>query len=132
MSSLIFKLNYNYCVLTSCKKIKATRIDANNNTQKFINFRFSIMPRTKGEGGAARSVGAKAPRKALGGGGGSSAATRAITAASEGKRGGGGAAYNPLGQPVPDWQLKMTAFLKKDHKTDGLDEEETKDQEKQQ
>ena len=88
------------------------------------------MPRTKGEGGAARSVGAKAPRKALGGGGGSSAATRAITAASEGKRGGGGAAYNPLGQPVSDWQLKMTAFLKKDH-TDGGDEEETKDQEKQ-
>ena len=74
------------------------------------------MPRIKGEGGAARSVGAKAPRKALGGGGGVSAATRAITATSEGKRGGGGgAAYNPLGQPVPDSNriTRRTARMKR-------------------
>ena len=43
-----------------------------------------------------------------------------------------GLGHAEVGQPVPDWQLKMTAFLKKDHKTDGVDEEETKDQEKQQ
>ena len=40
-----------------------------------------IMPRTKGDGGAARTVASKAPRKALGGGGASAAASRAISAA---------------------------------------------------
>ena len=39
------------------------------------------MPRTKGDGGAARTVASKAPRKALGGGGASAAASRAISAA---------------------------------------------------
>ena len=40
------------------------------------------MVRTKGDGGAARSVGAKAPRKALGGGS-SWAASRAIASVIE-------------------------------------------------
>ena len=39
------------------------------------------MVRTKGDGGASRTVASKAPRKALGGGGSSSAASRAISAA---------------------------------------------------
>ena len=74
------------------------------------------MARTKGDGGAARSVGAKAPRKALGGGS-SGAASRAITSAASprgGGGGGGGAGYNPMGQPVPGWQKPMTSFFKSD------------------
>ena len=73
------------------------------------------MARTKGDGGAARSVGAKAPRKALGGGP-SAAANRAIasSASSGGGGGGGGAGYNPMGQPVPGWQKPMTSFFKSD------------------
>ena len=56
------------------------------------------MARTKGDGGAARSVGAKAPRKALGGG-------------------SSGASYNPLGQPVPGWQKPMTSFFTRNPNT---------------
>ena len=75
------------------------------------------MARTKGDGGAARSVGAKAPRKTLGGGGSSVAAARAISTAASprgGTSGGGGAGYNPMGQPVPNWQKPLTSFFKSD------------------
>ena len=77
------------------------------------------MARTKGDGGAARSVGAKAPRKALGGGS-SGAASRAIASAASPRGGGGsgggggGAGYNPMGQPVPGWQKPLTSFFKSD------------------
>ena len=80
------------------------------------------MARTKGDGGAARSVGAKAPRKALGGGS-SGAASRAISAAASprgGGGGGGGASYNPLGQPVPGWQKPMTSFFTRNPNTPPL------------
>ena len=49
------------------------------------------MVRTKGDGGAARTVASKAPRKALGGGSGA-AASRAIAAA------GAGAVLPPFGR----------------------------------
>merc|ERR1711909_181450 len=71
---------------------------------------------TKGDGGAARTVASKAPRKNLGGGG-SSAAARAISAAGAGASPGGnkysgGNSYNP--QPTPDWQKPLTSFFKRD------------------
>jgi len=74
------------------------------------------MVRTKGDGGAARTVASKAPRKNLGGGG-SSAASRAISAAGAGAspggaKYGGGNSYNP--QPVPGWQKPLTSFFKRD------------------
>merc|ERR1712192_342956 len=72
---------------------------------------------TKGDGGAARTVASKAPRKALGGGGSSGAASRAIESAA----GGGGVTGSPAGkysggngynpQPTPDWQKPLTSFL---------------------
>ena len=74
------------------------------------------MVRTKGDGGAARAVASKAPRKNLGGGG-SSAAAWAISSAGAcsslpwGKYSGGDS-YNP--QPVPAWQKPLTAFFKAD------------------
>ena len=52
-----------------------------NCSSDFILSDSDIMPRTKGDGGAARTVASKAPRKALGGGGASAAASRAISAA---------------------------------------------------
>ena len=74
------------------------------------------MVRTKGDGGAARTVASKAPRKALGGGGGSAAAaSRAIAGAaagafaSPGGKYGGGNSYNA--QPTPGWQKKLTNFF---------------------
>ena len=83
-----------------------------------IDFRtqLSRMVRTKGDGGAARTVASKAPRKNLGGGG-SSAATRAISAASSscpspGGKYSGGNSYNP--QPTPDWQKPLTSFFQRD------------------
>ena len=93
------------------------------------------MARTKGDGGAARSVGAKAPRKALGGGS-SGAASRAISAsASPRGGGGGGAGYNPLGQPVPGWQKPMTSFFKMDPNAPSVkrkdDEKQVKETEKE-
>lgn len=73
------------------------------------------MVRTKGDGGAARTVASKAPRKNLGGGG-SSAAARAISAAAcaspGGNKYGGGNSYNP--QPTPDWQKPLTSFFTRD------------------
>ena len=75
------------------------------------------MVRTKGDGGAARTVASKAPRKALGGGSGA-AASRAIAAAgagaaaSPGSKYGGGNSYCP--QPTPDWQQPLTSFFKRD------------------
>ena len=83
-----------------------------------IDFRtqLSRMVRTKGDGGAARTVASKAPRKNLGGGG-SSAAARAISAASSscpspGGKYSGGNSYNP--QPTPDWQKPLTSFFQRD------------------
>ena len=77
------------------------------------------MVRTKGDGGAARTVASKAPRKALGGGGGSAAAaSRAIAGAaagafaSPGGKYGGGNSYNA--QPTPGWQKKLTNFFQRD------------------
>merc|ERR1719369_2766259 len=74
------------------------------------------MVRTKGDGGASRTVASKAPRKALGGGGSSSAAARAISAAAGGQTPGspggkyqGGNSYNP--QPTPNWQKPLTSFF---------------------
>ena len=87
------------------------------------------MARTKGDGGAARSVGAKAPRKALGGGS-SGAASRAISAAASprgGGGGGGGASYNPLGQPVPGWQKPMTSFFTRNPNTPPSNRKEDTD-----
>ena len=73
------------------------------------------MVRTKAEGGAARTVASKAPRKNLGGGGSSSAASRAIAAAAGGtgtpSKSGGGNSYNP--QPTPEWQKPLTSFFTK-------------------
>ena len=56
-ATLIFDIHYN--LLRESKRVRES------------------MPQTKGDGGAAWSVGAKAPRKNLGGG--SSAASRAIS-----------------------------------------------------
>merc|ERR1719222_172200 len=75
------------------------------------------MVRTKGDGGAARTVASKAPRKALGGGGSSGAASRAIASAAGGGcvagspagKYSGGNGYNP--QPTPDWQKPLTSFF---------------------
>ena len=88
------------------------------------------MVRTKADGGAARTVASKAPRKNLGGGGSSSAASRAIAAAAGGtgtpSKSGGGNSYNP--QPTPEWQKPLTSFftklLSKDEEEDmeGQDE----------
>ena len=73
------------------------------------------MVRTKGDGGAARTVDSKAPREALGGGSGA-AVSRAIAgagaAASPGSKYGGGNSYCP--QPTPDWQQPLTSFFKRD------------------
>ena len=77
------------------------------------------MVRTKGDGGAARTVASKAPRKALGGSGASAAASRAISNAGAGAGGAspggkysGGNSYCP--QPTPGWQQGINSFFKRD------------------
>ena len=86
------------------------------------------MVRTKGDGGAARTVASKAPRKALGGSGASAAASRAISNAGAGAGGAspggkysGGNSYCP--QPTPGWQQGINSFFKRDPKCTSTEDE---------
>merc|ERR1712013_37401 len=90
----------------------------------------SNMVRTKGDGGAARTVASKAPRKVLVGGGSSGAANRAIASAAGGAGFGvgsptgkysGGNSYNP--QPTPAWQKPISFFTSDLNKESSVEED---------